>query len=245
MDESRQRFDEAADLILRALATGFAEGDGPFYKQPRVELRPRPERGFEGRTYAVASSEDSIESAARLRATMVMFADRAWKHRLPGINRWRQLFVELHGVVAPPPMICDYTVLAPESSDAAELADRHMSSVLASILDHYELMGDHFEMTKGYEAYAKAATTLRENGMQGFIDGFMAATSWGTPDQVLETLRSRWDLLGPFELSTTFRFGGIPFASAERSLRLFAAEVLPVLKTWAADDIAMERTAMS
>ena len=46
MDESRGRFDEAATMILRALRTGFMEGDGPFYRQPRTEIRPRSTRSL-------------------------------------------------------------------------------------------------------------------------------------------------------------------------------------------------------
>jgi alkanesulfonate monooxygenase SsuD/methylene tetrahydromethanopterin reductase-like flavin-dependent oxidoreductase (luciferase family) len=49
MDESRERFDEAAPMIVNALTTGFIEGDGTFYKQPRIAIRPRPEYSFDGR----------------------------------------------------------------------------------------------------------------------------------------------------------------------------------------------------
>ena len=35
-----------------------------------------------------------------------------------------------------------------------------------------------------------------------------------------------------FELDTAFRFGGIPYPTAEASLKLFAKEVLPVLQSW-------------
>ena len=35
-----------------------------------------------------------------------------------------------------------------------------------------------------------------------------------------------------FELNVSFRFGGISYDKAEASLRLFAREVLPVLKSW-------------
>src|SRR5215510_11076707 len=73
MDESRGRFDEAAPMIVNALRTGFIEGDGKFYKQPRIEIRPRPRYSFDGRIYAVASSEDSVDSAAKIGAHMVMF----------------------------------------------------------------------------------------------------------------------------------------------------------------------------
>ncbi|MGZ0187786.1 MAG: LLM class flavin-dependent oxidoreductase [Alphaproteobacteria bacterium] len=41
MDESRERFDEAAAMIVSALETGWMEGEGPHYKQPRVEIRRR------------------------------------------------------------------------------------------------------------------------------------------------------------------------------------------------------------
>ena len=58
MDESRERFDEAAPMIVNALRTGWIAGDGRHYKQPRVELRPRPKYSFDGRIYAVASSEE-------------------------------------------------------------------------------------------------------------------------------------------------------------------------------------------
>ena len=37
---------------------------------------------------------------------------------------------------------------------------------------------------------------------------------------------------GPFEAAPAFRFGGVPYEEAEASMRLFAAEVLPVLKSW-------------
>ena len=41
-------------------------------------------------------------------------------------------------------------------------------------------------------------------------------------------------MIGEFELDTAFRFGGIPYDTAETSLRLFAREVLPVLQGWKA-----------
>src|SRR3546814_9861847 len=84
MDESRGRFDEAAPMIVNALKTGFIEGDGKYYKQPRTEIRPRPQHSFDGRIYAVASSDDSVDSAAKLGASMVMFADRQGEMRAPG-----------------------------------------------------------------------------------------------------------------------------------------------------------------
>jgi len=45
-------------------------------------------------------------------------------------------------------------------------------------------------------------------------------------------------VIGDFELNVAFRFGGLPFELAERGLKLFAAEVLPVLKTRRTKDTA-------
>ena len=68
MDQSRERFDEASAMIVQAVKTGWIEGDGKYYPQPKVELRPRPKYDLSDRIYAVASSDDSLSSAARLGA---------------------------------------------------------------------------------------------------------------------------------------------------------------------------------
>ncbi len=241
MDDSRERFDESSAMILEALRTGFMEGHGKFYPQPRVEIRPRPERSFEGRTYAVASSDDSIEAAARLKARMVMFADRPWPQRLPGIERYRQLYAKYNGQSAPPPVAADQCVCAATAAEAVELGDRHMATFVDSNLEHYELMSTHFATAKGYDAYAKKSQLAREAGRDGLITALLQVAVRGTPDQVLRAYEDRRSLLGDFELASSFRFGGIPYAKAEASMRLFAAEVLPVLKTWKPAAVPAER----
>ena len=58
MDESRARFVEAAEMVLTGLEQGWCEYDGAFYKQPKVDIRPKPARTFKGRSYAAAVSPD-------------------------------------------------------------------------------------------------------------------------------------------------------------------------------------------
>lgn len=239
MDQSRERFDEASAMIVQALKTGWIEGDGKYYPQPRVELRPRPKYDMSDRIYAVASSDDSLASAARLGARMVMFADRPWHLRLPAIHKYRALFQEAHGRVAPPELIADFCVCTTDA-DAEEVSRRHLGSFVESNIHHYELMGEHFSQVKGYNAYAEKSAIARGAGVQGMIDGFMKAAVWGSPERILRALEERRATMGQLELATSFRFGGIPFALAERSMRLFAKEVLPVLKSWQAIPAAAE-----
>ena len=226
MDESRGRFDEAAPMIINALKTGFIEGDGQFYKQPRVEIRPRPEYAFDGRIYAVASSEDSVISAVKLGAHMVMFADRPWEMRLPVIEHGRKLHREMHL------MLTEFCVCGENLAETEEEARKYQGKFVESNFVHYEFLGEHFKTVKGYDAYQQKAEIARKMGMDGAVAGFMQAASWGTPDKILRGLETRRKLLGHFELNVAFRFGGTPMEVSERGIKLFAKEVLPVLKSW-------------
>ena len=232
MDESRGRFDEAAPMIVKALETGFIEGEGPFYKQPRTELRPSPQHSFDGRIYAVASSEDSVVSAAKLGAHIVMFADRPWEMRLPVIEKGRQLHRDIHGTEPPHPMLTEFVVCGTDLAACEEEARQYQGKFVESNFYHYEFLGDHFASVKGYDSYQQKAEIARVSGIDGAIEGFMKAASWGTPEKILRGFEERRAVLGEFELNVAFRFGGTPFDVAERGLKLFAEEVLPVLKSW-------------
>ena len=233
MDESRGRFDEAAPMIVEALRTGFMEGNGKYYKQPRIEIRPRPQHSFDGRIYAVASSEDSIDSAAKLGAHMVMFADRPWEMRAPMIERGRALHRQYHGTAAPTVMLTEFCVCGPDAADIEDEARRYQGKFVESNFYHYEFLGEHFKTVKGYDSYQQKADLARKGGgIESAITGFMQAASWGTPDKILRGLEARRKLLGDFEMNVAFRFGGTPYEISERGLKLFAKEVLPVVKKW-------------
>jgi hypothetical protein len=107
-----------------------------------------------------------------------------------------------------------------------------MGSFVDSNLEHYELLSGHFSRIKGYDAYAKKAEMAKDAGRDGIVEGFLTAAVYGTPDRILRALEERRKAVGEFELCTSFRFGGTPYALAEQSLRLYAKEILPVLKAW-------------
>ena len=232
MGESRARFDEASLMIVDAIETGFIEGDGPFYPQVRKEIRPRPLESFKDRTYAVANSPDSIDACAAAGARIIMFAESNWEKRLPSIERYREKFQAAHGVAAHAPMTADFTYCHPDEATAKAVGEEALANYLASLLEHYELTGEHLEGLEGYQGYGKQAKLLREHGFDKFIDGFLAANAYGTPEQLLTRFRERYEIIGPFELATCFRFGGVDFEAAKGSMRLFAAEVLPEVRSW-------------
>ena len=149
MDELRERFDEAAAMILEALRTGFIEGDGKFYKQPRTPIRPKPERSFADRTYAVASSRrfgrgGGAAQSAHGHVRRPALADAPAADRAAP----RRLFRQFHGEAAPPFLIADFCVCTPTMDGAEDLAKKHMASFVDSNLEHYEILTGHFAASK-------------------------------------------------------------------------------------------------
>ena len=86
MNESRQRFNESAELLVQALEEGYAEFDGELINQPRVEIRPNPFRTFQGRTYAAAISPESSIILAKLGVGMLDNPPEALARRAIGVG---------------------------------------------------------------------------------------------------------------------------------------------------------------
>ncbi|HEY2539486.1 MAG TPA: hypothetical protein VGI28_08325, partial [Stellaceae bacterium] len=187
----------------------------------------------------VAASEESVEAAARLGAHMVMFSDRPWPMRLPAIERNREFHRKFHGRPAPTMMITDFCICDQDLTLAEQHASKYMGKFVESNFHHYEFLGEHFTTVKGYDAYAQKAEIARKGGLEGAVAGFMQAAIWGTPERILRELEARRSVLGEFELNVAFRFGGVPFEIAERGLKMFAKEVLPVLKSWRTENAAL------
>ncbi len=227
LDETRDRFDEAAAMIFEALETGSIEGDGPYYPQPRAELRPRPQRSFVGRRYCVAGSPDSIVAAARLRAQMMSFIVRPVADLVPTFVRYRELYEAEHAEVAPPVSLAVGMYCHEDDELARERQEQFVHRFFLSNVDHYEMAGEHFASTRGYERYAESAALLREVGLEKAAKDYAATTLWGNPERILGQIETIRDVVGDFELSLTVAFGGMPYDQARQSLDLFAREVLP------------------
>lgn len=233
MSESRDRFDEAAEMIIAALETGFIEGDGPYYPQTRTEIRPRPLAGIADRLYCVGMSPESVVQAAKLGGRLMVFSQEPWETFATGaLTTYRKAFRDAHGRDALPPLTGDLMFCHEDAGRAEELAMEYMPNYFLTIIRHYEIMSDHFKAAKGYEHYATAAEAFRQVGLETTAKVYCSVQTWGTPDMILEKLRRRRELVGDFELSTIVNYGGMPVEMARASLRLFANEVLPELKRW-------------
>ncbi|HYZ22312.1 MAG TPA: LLM class flavin-dependent oxidoreductase [Rhodopila sp.] len=235
MDESRERFDEMAPMILQALETGvMEEHHGRFFNQPRAPLRPRPVRSFRDRTAQVAMSSDSVLVAANLGVQMMSFFYKPDEVHRAEFDAYRSVFQQQHGRMPKPPLLALMTVCDSDAARAKENAEKHCATYFHSIMHHYELMGEHYAKTKGYADYGVGAEAMRAAGLEEMVRAYVDAQLWGTPDQILRKLEARRATMGDVGFLCAFRFGASPMEVSERSLRLFASEVLPIARTWGA-----------
>ncbi len=233
MNEARDRFDEAAELIIRGLETGIVEGDGPYYPQMRTEIRPRPYASFKDRFYAVGMSSDSVPVVARLGAKMMSFAQKPWAEMRPHFDRYRTLYAEHHNSPAPSPVCVDFLCCDESAEKAEAMARRYMANYYMTVMEHYDMVGEHFKEMKGYGDYANNAVLLREAGMEEAANSFVDINTYGTPTQILEKMEARKQLIGDFDLTVQVSYGGLTGEQAEASMRLFSEKVLPELQSWA------------
>jgi hypothetical protein len=104
-----------------------------------------------------------------------------------------------------------------------------MQEYADSALRHYELLGTHLQSTKGYKEYGDLQNALRKDASP-FRQAFYRSHPWGTPEQTIARATELANAFGTDEIMFVFKYGSMPMATAEKSMRLFAKEVMPALK---------------
>jgi len=229
MSASREFFDQAAQVVVEGLEKGSVEAHSSLVTQPRVEIRPGPRGSFSDRTYMVTMSPESFEVAANLGIGSMMFSEMPWKKRAPQILAYREQFEDRHAGMTPlPVVVCDFIVCHADAAVAEERAVRHIGRYYRSLLEHYEMLNDHFERTgSSYLRYVEQSRAVRDVGEDKTTEAYIRANVWGTPEQIVQQLEARRELIGDFELAGCFSFASLPYDEVRTSMELFSREVLP------------------
>jgi alkanesulfonate monooxygenase SsuD/methylene tetrahydromethanopterin reductase-like flavin-dependent oxidoreductase (luciferase family) len=222
MEESRERFIEAAELVLQGLERGWCAYDGKHLRQARVEIRPRPRASFVGRRYAAAVSPESSEMMARLGLALLIIPQKPWPLIREDVARHRAAYLEAHGA-EPPPCVTSALVYCDEDAARVEEVVRdYVRPQAMNVSRHYDFSGDRAEV-KGYESYGKLTP-------EQMIDLQVPMQIIGRPEECREKLLEVQRVSGTDHFSGVFSFAGLPPDLAERSIRLFAREVMPALQ---------------
>lgn len=229
MGESRRRFAEYSEAVLRALETGVMEYDGELYRQPRVAIRPRPLASFRGRTFASAVSPQSIELMARLGVGIMVIAQKPWATTEKELADYRERYRVLNGEEAPKPVLVVVVGVGRTSAEARRLREVHLQRWARSTVEHYEFDNRGFARIEGYEYYGALAENIAKHGLDTF-NGFLADLQvWGTPDECADKLLDYVERTDAGALVTPLSFGGMSTEESRANFDLFVERVLPQL----------------
>jgi len=229
--DSREMFDEAALIVMKGLESGVVEAETKWYKQPRTEIRPRPDKSFADRIVMVSMSPGSVEVAARYGLKSLRFSQGQWERALPEINGYRRLFKELHGRDAPPFIICDFMCCFDDKSQVIEYTDKYFSKLFTQVANHYEFGGEHFKSLPSYSTYViLGELSAARGGPEKAYKDYIEANLIGTPEEMWEQHLARKKMVGDYDIVANFSYGGMPFDLVYDQMRRFADKLLPRLK---------------
>jgi alkanesulfonate monooxygenase SsuD/methylene tetrahydromethanopterin reductase-like flavin-dependent oxidoreductase (luciferase family) len=242
MEESRDRFAETATIIRLALTQKRFSYDGKFYKIPETSIRPQPISNPTERFFASSVSPESAELMARMGFGMMIIGQKDWESAAVDIQHYRATAVAC-GHAVRPVMALANVIVAEDPSQARDLARTHLKVYMKTIDNHYRFSDGHLSGLKGYEFYSKMAKTYsKATAPREAKDSARPAESekkkpaagdlnvTGTPAEALEKLRYIHQLTGASDFLGQFCVGGLPFEDTQRSMKLFAEKIAPVLK---------------
>jgi len=229
MDESRARFDEGLEQIRRLLTEENVTCRGRFHSFEKVTSQPRPTQAPRPPFWIAAlSTKESFENAGRLghhlmgiplagaqMAELVKIYREAW--RAAGHGGRGRVMLAFH-------MFC-----AASRDQAAAIAREPLNIYLKSIVDAAsEWMSG--VASKDYPNYQKMIEFIAKENFESQV---AKGAAWiGTPQDIFDRIAAYDAEVDGFEsASLQVNFGMIGQADAERSMKLFAQEVMPHFQT--------------
>jgi len=225
-NEARGRFDEALQILKRLLGTGKCDFDGEFFKIHGLRLRPQPEKDLSANLWCAGGTAETVQIIAKNDVKPLTIPTTSLDVSLAGMRRYAAIRRDA-GFAPSHTKLALWTYVA-ETHDEAEKGAHHMEEYGDSALRHYELLGTHLKSIKGYEQYGAQSDVLRQNPAL-FTKGFFNSHPWGTPDEAIKRATELADAFGTDEIMFIFKYGAMPIDKAEKSMRLFAKEVMPAL----------------
>jgi alkanesulfonate monooxygenase SsuD/methylene tetrahydromethanopterin reductase-like flavin-dependent oxidoreductase (luciferase family) len=239
MEESRGRFNEVLEILRLAFTQEVFSYDGEFFQVSNVSIRPRPlDPSTVVDAYAVWTSEASKQNAARLGLHPLTTPTQRLEDFKRDLEDFDAIRAENGFGPANPPILQMPLYCCDSDQEADEGAERYFSEYTDAVIRNYELGGEHFKTTKGYDSYAPGAGA---SGGHAPMSGDRAETHakltalfhnnaiCGSPDTCLEKLVAVHELMAPAEVVLVADPASMPAAESERSMRLVAEQVLPRL----------------
>jgi alkanesulfonate monooxygenase SsuD/methylene tetrahydromethanopterin reductase-like flavin-dependent oxidoreductase (luciferase family) len=223
--ESRERMDEALQIVRLALTQEWFSFEGQFFSIPRMSIRPRPVTADLTENMVFAwSSPETMEWAANTGGGQLYANFSNWEAVAASSAKFNRIRGE-HGWHPVPPIAGGPVFCSTDRSETAIARDWFKQTFDSSVW-HYGLMKK--PSLRALLAGKEGAEL--EQAIAAIYDEATRVGVFGTPDECVEQLTDIQSRTGIGELVCHMNFGLMPVDVAERSMRLFATEVLPVLQ---------------
>ncbi|QNI05111.1 LLM class flavin-dependent oxidoreductase [Mycobacterium kubicae] len=239
-EESRQRFNEALDILQLALSGERFSYQGEIFTVPEMSLRPEPQTpDLFSRVYSSSSTAESLEILARRGMVPLFVGNKPIEdagREVQQVNTFRQE----EGLPPCQPKNVMFMYCTPTAEDAAK-TEEWIWTANRDVTVHYGFAdASNFKGVKGYEAYAAreaTATAVLASSVSGEAPkgpsktpGYHASNLLiGTPEEIFNRLKAAQQACSFCELTIVPQFGTMPYDEAMASTRLFATEVLPAV----------------
>jgi alkanesulfonate monooxygenase SsuD/methylene tetrahydromethanopterin reductase-like flavin-dependent oxidoreductase (luciferase family) len=213
-EESRRRMEEAAEIILKAWTKERFRHDGKFWKFEEVTLYPSPLQKPHPPIWVAGTSVETLGWAGRRGYDIMTVGHPHPPDKVRrGVEAWRDGLKA--GGVDPEQRRCQF----------------HLRTFVDENAKHAHDIAT--EAIRRYDAISRVGRKEEQPEDKNYDwEGMLASgrNMYGTPDQCIQIIDNAIKNYKFNILTTTFNFGGIPHNLIQKSMRLFAKEVMPAFR---------------
>src|SRR6201996_6633922 len=222
-DESVARFREGLEQVELLLTQENVTHHGQFHSFENVTSLPRPTQKPRPKFYIASTrTADSFEFAGRHGHSLMSIPIGPLKDLLPIYRKaWRDAGHPGGGELPIPSHMCCHE----DAKQAREIPRKQFEDYCTAL---FESAGEWTKGTtsKDYKGYDVSISRMKNFTLETQIEAGVALV--GTPDEIKAIIRRFESTLGKFEhASLQINFGTLDCAEAQKSMRLFAREVIP------------------
>lgn len=222
-DESVARFREGLEQIDLLLTQENVSHHGQFHAFDDVTSLPRPTQKPRPKFYIASTrTAESFEFAGKHGHALMSIPIGPLKDLIPIYRQaWRDAGHPGNGEV----MIAFHMFCHEDAKLAREIPRRQFEDYFVAL---FEAAGEWTKGTssKDYKGYDESIARMKNFTLENQIEARGALV--GTPDEIKIIIRRMQETVGGFEqASLQINFGTLDFAEAQKSMRLFAREVMP------------------
>ena len=222
LSESRQRFEEGVDILLKAFEGKPFSYDGEFYQFEETTVLPKPIQDPHPPIYVVGQSAESIEATVKRGFNVV-----SGGFGVP-VQRLREFRKGFDAMDVDPAIKSKVRI-----STQRPVYVTNDESEIPAILEHARWnMRVTLSLRAGLERVddqgrAIAVPMENEPTDQDLLDNYFIV---GTPKRCVELLEQLQDAMGITHFNASCWFGDVPREKVLNSMQLFAEEVMPAFR---------------